>query len=92
MQLILELADELSAALGSQVRDIQRAAFEASALEAYRDQRLTTGQLRRVLGYRTRARVHASLKNHGTFVRYDAEDLQHDHVAGDSMILPQTAW
>jgi hypothetical protein len=49
MQLTLDLPDELSAALAAHGPDVSRAAFEAIALEAYREGLISTAQLRRLL-------------------------------------------
>ena len=55
-QLTLNLPDELSAALSGFGQELSRAAFEAIALEAYRERKLTAAQLRRILGFETRQR------------------------------------
>jgi hypothetical protein len=88
MQLTLDLPDELSAALAGSGQDLPRTAFEAIALEAYRLNKLSTAQLRRLLGYHTRAQVHAFLKQHGVYVRYGLADLEHDRLAGDFIQSP----
>ena len=87
-QLILELPDELSAFLAASGHDLQRAAVEAIAAEAYREKKVSTGQLRRLLGYKTRMQVHAFLKEHGVYLQYDLEDLEHDRQAGDALPRP----
>jgi hypothetical protein len=79
--LSLNLPEELSTALGDPERDLGRAAFEAIALEAYREQKLSTAQLRRVLGFETRMEVDGFLKSHGVELEYTAEDLQRDREA-----------
>ena len=84
-RLTLELPDEISAYLAASGLDLSRAALEAIALEAYRERKLSTGQLRRLLGYRTRMQVHAFLKEHDVYLHYDLEDLEHDRQAGDSL-------
>jgi hypothetical protein len=91
MQLTLDLPDELSAALASSGQDLPRAVFEAIALEAYRVNKLSTAQLRRLLGYHTRAQVHAFLKQHGVYMRYGPADLEHDRQAGDALQAPPVA-
>jgi predicted HTH domain antitoxin len=84
-QVTLDLPDELSAFLAASGQDLSRAALEAIALEAYRERRLSTGQLRRLLGYRTRMQVHSFLKERGVYLQYDLADLEHDRHAGDSL-------
>ena len=77
-QLTLELPDELLAALAASGRDPSRAALEAIALEAYRERKLSTAQLRRLLGYQTRLEVDGFLKEHGVELEYTLEDLERD--------------
>ena len=84
-QLTIELPVELSEWLTASGQDLSRAALEVIALEAYRENKLSTGQLRRLLGYRTRLQVHALLKEHGIYLNYDLADLEHDRQAGDSL-------
>ena len=77
-QLTIELPDELSAALASSGQDLSRAAFEAIALESYRERKLSTAQLRRLLGFQTRMEVDGFLKSHGVELEYTLEDLERD--------------
>jgi len=49
-QLTLELPEELSAFLSASGPGLERAALEAIALEAYRERKLSPGQLRRLAG------------------------------------------
>jgi len=81
MQLSLDLPDELSAALAPAGQDLPRAAFKAIALEAYREHKLSTAQLRRMLGYQTRMEVDGFLKEHGVELEYTLEDLERDREA-----------
>jgi hypothetical protein len=77
-ELILNLPDELSAALCSAGQELSRAALEAIALEAYRERRLTTAQLRRILGFETRYELDGFLKQHEVWLDYTWEDLERD--------------
>ncbi|HEV2983772.1 MAG TPA: UPF0175 family protein [Vicinamibacterales bacterium] len=85
MRITLELPEDIAAELAAKGEDLSRAALEAFALEAYRAQKLSTAQLRRLLGYHTRMQVHAFLKGHGVYLRYTAADLEHDRRAGDAL-------
>jgi len=79
MQLTLDLPDELSAALAaSGHEDLSRAAFEAIAIEAYRERKLSTAQLRRLLGFDTRYELDGFLKQHEVWLEYSWEDLEKD--------------
>lgn len=90
-QVTLNLPDELSSFLAASGHDLERGALEVIALEAYREAKLSTAQLRRLLGYHTRTQVHAFLKEHGVYLRYGLEDLEHDQRAGDTIPAPPSA-
>jgi hypothetical protein len=83
----LDLPDKLSRFLAAS-GDVERAALEAIALQAYREEKLSTAELRRLLGYRTRLQVHAFLKTHGVPLQYGLADLEHDRRAGDAIPGP----
>ena len=85
MQITLELPEDIAGQLVDKGENPSRAALEALALEAYRAQRLSTSQLRRVLGYETRVEVHTFLKQHGVHLNYTQADLEHDRQAGDAL-------
>ena len=85
MQITLELPEDIAADLAAKGEDLSRTALEAFVLEAYRAQKLSTAQLKRVLGYQTRLQVHAFLKAHGVYLHYTAADLEHDRQAGDAL-------
>jgi len=78
MQLTLDLPDELSAALAASGPDLPRAALEAIALEAYRERKLTTTQLRRLLGFESRYQLDGFLKQHEVWLDYTWQDLEQD--------------
>jgi len=59
-------------------RNRTRRALEALALEGYRSQRLGESAVRRLLGLQTRMDVHGFLKEHGVYLHYTMEDLEHD--------------
>ena len=90
-RLVLELPDELFAFLAGSGHNPERAAFEMIALEAFRENKLSTAQLRRLLGYRTRIQVHSFLKEHGVYLPYGPDDLEHDRQAGDALSIPPAA-
>lgn len=89
-QVMPNLPDVLSSFLAGSGHGLERAALEAIALEAYREDKLSMAQLRQLLGHHTRAQVHAFLKEHGVHLRYDLEDLDRDRQTGDAMHLPPT--
>jgi len=85
VRITLDLPEDIAAHLAAKGENLPRAALEAFALEEYRARRLSTSQLRRVLGYQTRMQVHAFLKQHGVYLHYTQDDLQHDRHAGDAV-------
>ena len=87
MQITLELPEDIAAHLAAKGENLSRTALEAFALEEYRARKLSTAQLRRLLGYQTRIQVHVFLKEHGVYLHYTEDDLEHDRQAGDG--LPQ---
>jgi hypothetical protein len=58
--------------------EISRTALETLAPEAYRTRRLSTAQLRRLLGLPTRMAVDAFLKEHSVELEYTLDDLERD--------------
>ena len=78
MTITIEIPDEFAGQLVAEGGDPARAALEAIALEGYRSDRLSEADIRRLLGLETRMEVHGFLKEHGAFLPYTAEDLQHD--------------
>jgi predicted HTH domain antitoxin len=77
MNLILDIPDELAERL-SAGGAIERQALEALAVEAYRAGRLSKPELRRLLGFGTRATLDGFLKARGVLEPYDQADLERD--------------
>jgi hypothetical protein len=86
MTITVDIPEELASQLIAAGQEPTRAALEAIALEGYRSDRLSTAEVRRLLGFGTGMEVDAFLKGHGVFLPYTEEDLAHDievasHVA-----------
>ena len=77
-QVTINLPDELSVALSPAGEDLSQAAIEAIALETYRERKLTSVQLRRLLGFETRYELHGFLKQHEVWLDYAWQDLEQD--------------
>src|SRR5207247_4517048 len=77
MQLTIESPDELVAAVASGGSDPAPASLEAIGLEAYRERRIGSLQLRTLLGIPSRYELDGFLKAH-RIEKYTAEDLEHD--------------
>jgi predicted HTH domain antitoxin len=78
MTITLDIPDEIGAALAAAGQDVSRAALEAIALEGYRSDRLTSAEVRRLLGFETRMEVDEFLKRHGADMHYTLDDLEND--------------
>jgi hypothetical protein len=76
----LSLPGDIAAHLAPQ-NELPRVALEGLALEGYRAGKLTTGQVRRLLGFQTRLQTHEFLKRHQTYLHYDQGDLEQDRIA-----------
>ena len=78
MDVQLQIPDDVARVIQGQEPDLSRAALEALALEGYRSQRLSEGQVRRMLGFRTRTQVHAFLKAHNVYLNFPVSELEKD--------------
>ena len=78
MDVQLQIPDDVARVIQNQQPDLSRAALEALALEGYRTERLSEGQVRRMLGFRTRIQVHAFLKAHNVYLNYSIHELEID--------------
>ncbi len=77
MEITVRIPDELAKRLGS-VGEIERRALEALALEEYKLGHLTRPELRRLLGFGTRAALDEFLTSHGVFGTFTEEDLERE--------------
>ena len=78
MNVTLHIPDELAQRLMAAGGDLSRRALEALALDEYKLGHLNTGELRRVLGFATRAALDGFLKAHGVTINYTLDDLTLD--------------
>ena len=81
----LQIPDDVARVIQDQQPDLSRAALEALALEGYRSERLSEGQVRRMLGFRTRTQVHAFLKAHNVYDEYTLDDFERERQALKSL-------
>jgi len=85
MHIALDIPDNIQNVVAPD-QDPARAALEALALEGYRSQRLGESAVRRLLGFGTRMEVHGFLKEHGVYLHYSMEDLEHDIREADRIV------
>lgn len=88
MNVTVPIPDDLAARFASEA-ELGRRALEALALEEFRAGRLTRPELRRLLGFETRAELDGFLKVRGIVeetteeVERDRQDLDRDAAASD---------
>jgi predicted HTH domain antitoxin len=78
MNLELQIPDDIARMLSSEYADLPRTIVEALAIEGYRSNRFSDGQLRQMLGFSSRIQVHAFLKERGIHLHYSLADLDRD--------------
>ena len=77
MDLTLRIPDDLAERLGTPV-ELERKALEALAIEEFKLGHLTRAELRRLLGFGSRAALDAFLVSHGVTGAYTEADLARD--------------
>jgi hypothetical protein len=78
MDVMLHIPDEFAQRLKATGGDLSRRALEALVLDEYRLGHLTTPELRRLLGFQTRAALDGFLKAHGVTLDYTLDDLERE--------------
>ncbi len=78
MQITPDLAEDIARNLGRDEPELSRAALEALAIEGARTGKLSTSQVRRLLGFSTRMQVDGFLKSHSVFLSATAADVEQD--------------
>jgi predicted HTH domain antitoxin len=78
--LAFQLPEDLVAELSVGGRDLQRAAFEAFAVEEYRAKRLSHAQMGELLGL-SRWDVDGLLKDHQVWLEYTVDDFRSEGEA-----------
>jgi len=87
MKVTIHLPDDIAHRIQEKWgHDIPRHVLESVALECFRERLLGESQLRQLLGFETRFKVHAFLKQH-EIPFYTLEDLEHDRQVLDRLGL-----
>ncbi len=81
MQITLDLPEDIAHYLAGKGENLSRAALEAIALEAYRERKLSTAQLHKLLGFRSRSELDGFLKQRQVWLDYAEE---HGERGGDA--------
>ncbi len=85
MPVTIELPEEIKHQLEEKWGDLPRRALEAVALEGYRSEALSTGQVAEMLGLCVWD-TEAFLKEHGADLNYTSEDLRRDVEANERVL------
>lgn len=83
MNVVVQIPDEFAARLAVSSADLSRRALAALALEEYRAGRLSRPELRRTLGFGTRAQLDGFLKEHGIDESMTIEEFERQERALD---------
>ncbi len=78
MQITVEVSDDIARQFAVNPEGVSRAIIEAFAIEGARSGKLTTEQVRRLLGFATRYEADGFLKQHKVYYQVTAEDVQRD--------------
>src|SRR3954471_18819234 len=78
MTITVDVPEEVASYLSEQGQDVSRAALELILLEAYREHKITTAQLRRLLGFESRYELDGFLKRRQVWLDYTIEDLDRE--------------
>jgi len=84
MQVTVELPDEFLTSLVPEGLDASRLLLEESVAAAYRNRRLTTDQVRQLLGFDTLMQVDVFMGQHDIY-DYTSEDLDKDLATMDHL-------
>ena len=81
MNVAIEIPDDIGQVLAAQAGGVSRAVLEAVAVEAYRSGTITTAQVERMLGLRSRWETEVFLRRAEAYHDYTMDDLERDIVA-----------
>jgi Uncharacterised protein family (UPF0175) len=91
MTITVDVPEEIALYLSEQGQDISRGALELMLLEAYREHKLTTAQLRRLLGFESRYELDGFLKQREVWLDYTIEGLDREAEATRPLIARRQA-
>ena len=78
MEVTINLPEDVAAVFLANGENIEREVLEATALEGYREGKLSQAQVRRMLGFATDMQVDDFLKKHKIFLEYNLEDVKRE--------------
>lgn len=87
MNISLDIPDDIAPRLTAGGRDLSREALELMAAEAFRENRITTPELQRLLGFETSYELDGFLKTHEIWIEYTPEDAAREQRSLDRLGL-----
>lgn len=78
MDVVFSIPEDLARKLEERWEDLSRRALESLVAQAYREESITLGDVRRLLGHDTRMETEAFLKQQGALLDYSEEELEQD--------------
>ncbi len=78
MEVTINLPEDVARIISANGENIEREVLEATALEGYREGKLSQAQVRRMLGFATDMQVDAFLKEHNVYLEYDLDDIKRE--------------
>lgn len=78
MEVTINLPEDVAQVFLRNGESIEREVLEATALEGYREGKLSQAQVRRMLGFATDMQTDAFLKEHQIYLEYDLEDIKRE--------------
>lgn len=78
MEVTINLPEDVAKVFLASGENIEREVLEATAIEGYRQGKLSQAQVRRMLDFATDMQTDAFLKEHGVFLEYDLEDIKRE--------------
>lgn len=78
MEVTINLPEDVAKVFIDNGENIEREVLEATALEGYREGKLSQAQVRRMLGFATDMQTDAFLKEHQIYIEYDIEDIKRE--------------
>jgi hypothetical protein len=78
MEVTINLPEDVAEVFLADGDSLEREVLKATALEGYREGKLTQAQVRRMLGFATDMQVDAFLKEHEIYLEYDLEDIKQE--------------
>ena len=78
MEVTINLPEDVVNVFSANGENIEREILQATALEGYREGKLSQAQVRRMLGFQTDMQVDAFLKEHQIYLEYGLDDIKRE--------------